>query len=54
MTSMIAFNEIAMFGKKKTIVCLSLVLLCHRYTYDVAVRLPAVLLRHKNIAGLCR
>ena len=50
MTSMIAFNEIAKFGKKKTIVCLSLVLLCHRCTYDVAVRLPAVLLRHIRIS----
>ena len=37
MTSMIAFNEIAKFKTKNTIVCLSLVLLCHRCTYDVAV-----------------
>lgn len=50
MTSMIAFNEIAKFGKKKTTVCLSLVLLCHRCTYDVAVRLPAILLRHIRIS----
>ena len=50
MTSMIAFNEIAKFGKKKTIVCLSLVLLCHRCTYDLAVRLPATLLRHIRIS----
>ena len=49
MTSMIAFNEIAKFRKKKTIVCLSLVLLCHRCTYDVAVRLPAILPRHIRI-----
>ena len=37
-------------GRKKTVVCLSLVLLYHRCTYDVAVRLPATLLRHIRIS----
>lgn len=50
MTSMIAFNEIAKFGKKKTVVCSSLVLLYHRCTYDVAIRLPAILVRHIRIS----
>ena len=36
--------------KKKTVVCLSLVLLYHRCANDVAVRLPAILLRHIRIS----
>ena len=50
MTSMVAFHEIAKSGKKKTFVCLSLVLLCHRCAYDVAVRLPAILLTHIRVS----
>ena len=37
-------------GRKKTVVCLSLVLLYHRCANDVAVRLPAILLRHMRIS----